>query len=249
MNATPFAVHRPLGTHCALVRTVTAIALVATSTAQADIVTSWSFDLQSMNSNDDTGLASLEHTVLGRWTRGTTNSRSDRAIRFRNFDATTDRQQSGQNGIGFEFAEMHSERLEFTWKQRVGAHASAFGQLQYAIGSAGFISDGLTNDGIFRMTRNKKFSSMSCDLAAMGPLPTGVSLRLQIVAITNPQTGMYQTTGRRTYGARSWWSMDDIVLTGTSTHAPSPGVLAAVIIAGTSFGNTRRRHSTEMTCG
>ena len=249
MHATLFAVHRRLGTHCALVRTVTAIAVVATSTAQADIVTSWSFDLRSMSSNNDIGLASLERTVPGRWTRGTTNSRRDRAIRFHNFDATADRQQSGQNGIGFEFVEMHSESLELAWKQRVGAHASAFGQFQYAIGSAEFISDGLTNDGIFRLTRHKKFSSMSCDLAAIGPLPIGSSLRLQIVSITNPQSGMYEATGRRSYRARSWWSMDNVVLTGARVQLPTPGVLVAGMIAGALFGKSRRRHESRGVCG
>ena len=86
-----------------------------------------------------------------------------------------------QHGIGFEFAENEHEILEFTWKQRVGARASAFGQLQYSIDSTGFVSTGLANDGVFQLTRHKKFSSMSCDLAAIGPLPIGSSLRLQIV--------------------------------------------------------------------
>ena len=249
MNATPLAVHSRLGTHCDFARTVTLIAMMATSTAQAGIVTSWSFDLHSMNSNEDTGFASLKHTVPGRWRRGTTKSRSDRAITFRNFDATADRQHSGQHGIGFEFAENDYESLKITWKQRVGARASAFGQLQYSVGSTGFVCDSLPNDGIFQMTRHKKFSSMSCDLAAIGPLPIGSSLRLQIVSITNPQSGMYETTGRRSYRAHSWWSMDNVVLTGAQVHLPAPGVLAFGIIAGASFGKSRRRYSAKVMCG
>lgn len=249
MNATPLAVHSRLGTHCDFVRTVTLIAMMATSTAQAGIVTSWSFDPHSMNSNEDTGFASLKHTVPGRWRRGTTKSRSDRAITFRNFDATADRQHSGQHGIGFEFAENDYESIKITWKQRVGARASAFGQLQYSVGSTGFVCDSLPNDGIFQMTRHKKFSSMSCDLAAIGPLPIGSSLRLQIVSITNPQSGIYETTGRRSYRARSWWSMDNVVLTGAQVHLPAPGVLAFGIIAGASFGKSRRRHGAKVVCG
>jgi hypothetical protein len=249
MNATPLAVHSRLGTHCNFVRTVTLIAMMATSTAQAGIVTSWSFDLHSMNSNEDTGVASLKHTVPGRWRRGTTKSRSDRAITFRNFDATADRQHSGQYGIGFEFAENDYESLKITWKQRIGARASAFGQLQYSIDSAEFVSTGLANDGICQLTRHKKFSSMSCDLAAIGPLPIGSSLRLQIVSIINPQSGMYETTGRRSYRAHSWWSMDNVVLTGARVHVPNPGVLAVGIIARASFGKSRRRHASNGVCG
>lgn len=252
MNATPFAVHRRLGAHCTFVQIATivvAMTTMATSTAQADIVSSWSFDLHSMSSNEYTGVASLNHTVPGRWTRGTTKHRHDRAIRFRNFDATADRQHSGQHGIGFEFAENEHEILEFTWKQRVGARASAFGQLQYSIDSTGFVSTGLANDGVFQLTRHKKFSSMSCDLAAIGPLPIGSSLRLQIVSITNPQSGMYETTGRRSYRARSWWSMDNVVLTGARVHVPNPGVLAVGIIAGASFGKSRRRHAANVVRG
>ncbi len=249
MNATPFAVHRRLGAHCTFVQTATvivAMATMATSTAQADIVSSWSFDLYSMSSNEDTGVASLNHTVLGRRTRGASKDRNDRAIRFRNFDATDDRQNNGQNGIRFEFAENDYEILAFTWKHMVGLHASAFGQLQYSIDATGFTSDSLPNNGIFQIVRHKKFSSMSCDLTAIGPIPTGSSLRIQIVEITNPQSGMYETIGRRSYRAHSWWSMDNVVLTGANVDVPTPGVLAAVVVARASFGKARRRHAAKV---
>jgi hypothetical protein len=112
---------------------------------------------------------------------------------------------------------------------------------QYSVGSSGFVSDGLLNEGVFQMTRKRKFISMACDLAAICALPSGTSFLLQIVAITHPVSGAYETVRGRPYRARSWWAVDNSVVTGTSVHTPSTGVLSLSIIASCAFGNTRRR--------
>ena len=229
--------------------TAAMLALAHATTTQGGLVVSWPFDQRTMNSSENMGSTSLVNTVHGRWARGATKTRKDRSIRFRNFDSTADHERSGQEGIGLEISENDYESLAVTWKHKVSSRGSAWGQVQYSVGSSGFISDGLLNEGVFQMTRKRKFISMACDLAAIGALPGGTSFRLQIVAITHPVSGAYETVRGRPYRARSWWAVDNIVLTGTSVHTPSPGVLSLGAIATCAFRNTRRRGFTSMERG
>ena len=223
------------------ISSVATIAFAYASTTHGGLVVSWPFDQRTMNSSENLGSTSLVNTVHGRWVRGATKTRKDRSIRFRNFDSTADHERSGQDGIGLEISENGYENLAVTWKHKVGARGSAWGQVQYSVGTSGFVSDGLLNEGVFQMTRKRKFISMACDLAAIGALPAGTSFRLQIVAITHPASGAYATVRGRPYRARSWWAVDNIVLTGTSVHTPSPGVLSLGVIANCMFGKSRRR--------
>ena len=223
------------------ISSVATLAFAHASTTHGGLVVSWPFDQRTMNSSENLGSTSLVNTVHGRWARGATKTRKDRSIRFRNFDSTADHERSGQDGIDLEISENGYESLAVTWKHKVGARGSAWGQVQYSIGTSGFISDGLLNEGVFQMTRKRKFISMACDLAAIGALPAGTSFRLQIVAITHPASGSYATVRGRPYRARSWWAVDNIVLTGTPVHTPSPGVLSLGVIASCMFGKSRRR--------
>jgi hypothetical protein len=223
------------------ISSVATLALAHASTTHGGLVVSWPFDQRTMNSSQNLGSTSLVNTVHERWARGATKPRKDRSIRFRNFDSTANHERSGQEGIGLEISENEYESLAVTWKHKVGARGSAWGKVQYSVGSSGFVSDGLLNEGVFQMTRKRKFMSMACDLAAIGALPAGTTFRLQIVAITHPVSGAYETVRGRPYRARSWWAVDNIVLTGTSVYTPSPGVLSLGIIASCALGNTRRR--------
>ena len=231
------------------ISSVATLAFAHASTTHGGLVVSWPFDQRTMNSTQNLGSTSLVNTVHGRWARGATKPRKDRSIRFRNFDSTADHERSGHDGIGLEISENGYESLSVTWKHKVGSRGSAWGQVQYSVGSSGFVSDGLLNEGVFQMTRKRKFISMACDLAAIGALPGGTSFRLQIVAITHPVSGAYETVRGRPYRARSWWAVDNIVLTGTSVHIPSPGVLSLGIIASCTFANTRRRRFASIVRG
>jgi hypothetical protein len=221
-----------------------AVALAAAGAANGAVVAQWSMDRMSLASDNGVGNGSVVNTNTARWDRGATRSKTDRAVRIRDFDSSGTGADSGREGIEFTVAGGGYQDLGVSWKQKVDARASAWGQLQYAIGDGSFTTDGLAGDGIFKVTTTGKYAQFSFDLSALGIVGEGEDLQLRIVAITDPNGTGYRTTGRGAYRSTGAWSIDSLMVTGSPAAAiPAPAVGALVALAGAA--GTRRRQRTR----
>ena len=219
-----------------------AVALAAASAAQGAMVAQWSMDRMTLASDDGAGNGSVVNTNTTRWDRGATKSKKDRAVRIRDFDSSAAGTDSGREGIEFTVAGGGFQDLAVTWKQKVDARASAWGQLQYAVGDGTFTTDGLAGDGVFKVSRTGKYAQFSFDLSALGAVAEGHDLTLRIVAIVDPNGIGYRTAGRRAYSSSGAWSIDSLTVTGSpAATAPAPGVGALLALAGTAGQRRRQR--------
>lgn len=219
-----------------------AVALAAAGAAQGAMVAQWSMDRMSLAADGGAGSGSVVNTNTTRWDRGATRSKTDRAVRIRDFDSSGTGADSGREGIEFSVAGGGFQDLAVSWQQKADARASAWGQLQYAVGDGTFTTDGLAGDGIFKLTRTGKYAQFTFDLSALGTVAEGEDLQLRIVAITDPNGVGYRTTGRGAYRSTGAWSIDSLVVTGTAAAtAPAPGVGALLALAGTAGQRRRQR--------
>jgi len=219
-----------------------AVALAAAGAAQGAVVAQWSMDRMSLTADQGDGSGSVVNTSTTRWDRGASNSRRDRAVRIRNFDSSGTGENSGKEGIEFTVADGGFENIGVAWSQRVDARASAWGQLQYAVGDGDFTAAGLDGDGIFILTRSKKYQQFAFDLSSIGALADGQDLHLRIVAVCDPNGLGYRTTGKRRYSASGTWSIDSLTVTGSpAATAPAPGVGALLALVGTTGQRRRQR--------
>ena len=219
-----------------------AVALAAVGAAQGAMVAQWSMDRMSLAADDGAGNGSVVNTNTARWDRGATRSKTDRAVRIRDFDSSASGADSGREGIEFSVAGGGYQDMGVTWKQKVDSRASAWGQLQYAVGDGSFVTDGLAGDGIFKLTAAGKYAQFTFDLSALGTVAEGEDLQLRIVAITDPNGIGYRTTGRGAYRSTGSWSIDSLTVTGTAAAtAPAPGVGALLALAGTAGQRRRQR--------
>ncbi len=219
-----------------------ALALAASAAANGAVVASWSMDRMNLASDAGEGNGSVVNTTTTRWDRGATRSKTDRAVRIRDFDSSGTGADSGREGIEFSVAGGGYQDMGVTWKQKVDSRASAWGQLQYAVGDGTFTTDGLAGDGIFKLTRTGKYAQFTFDLSALGTVAEGEDLQLRIVAITDPNGIGYRTTGRGAYRSTASWSIDSLTVTGTAAAtAPAPGVGALLALAGTAGQRRRQR--------
>ena len=219
-----------------------AVALAAAGAAQGAVVAQWSMDRMSLTADQGDGSGSVVNTSTTRWDRGASNSRRDRAVRIRNFDSSSTGENSGKEGIEFTVADGGFEKIGVAWSQRVDARASAWGQLQYAVGDGDFTAAGLDGDGIFNLTRSKQYQQFAFDLSSVGALADGQDLHLRIVAICDPNGIGYRTAGKRRYSASGTWSIDSLTVTGSPASAvPAPGVGALLALVGTAGQRRRQR--------
>jgi len=219
-----------------------AVALAAAGAAQGAVVAQWSMDRMSLAADDGAGNGSVVNTNTSRWDRGATRSKTDRAVRIRDFDSSGTGADSGREGIEFTVSGGGFQDLGISWKQKVDARASAWGQLQYAIGDGSFTTDGLAGEGIFKLTRTGRYAEFTFDLSALGAVAEGQDLQLRIVAITDPNGIGYRTTGRGAYRSTGAWSIDSLMVTGSpAATAPAPGVGALLALAGTAGQRRRQR--------
>lgn len=222
--------------------TAAAAALAASAAANGAVVAQWSMDRMSLASDDGAGKGSVVNTTTTRWDRGATRSKTDRAVRIRDFDGSATAADSGHEGIEFTVLGGGFRDVAVSWKQKVDSRASAWGQLQYAVGDGGFATDGLAGEGIFKLTRTGRYAQFMFDLSALGTIVEGEDLHLRIVAITDPNGSGYRTTGRRAYQAVGAWSIDSLTVTGSpAAAAPAPGVGALLALAGAAGQRRRRR--------
>ena len=219
-----------------------AVALAAAGAAHGAMVAQWSMDRMTLASDNGAGSGSVVNTNTTRWDRGATKNKTDRAVRIRDFDSSASGTDSGREGIEFTVAGGGIQDLSVTWKQKVDSRASAWGQLQYAVGDGSFTTDGLAGDGIFKLGRADKYAQFSFDLSALGIVAEGEDLKLRIVAIVDPNGIGYRTAGRRAYRSSGAWSIDSLTVTGSpAATAPAPGIGALMAIAGAAGQRRRRR--------
>ncbi len=219
-----------------------AVALAAAGGAHGAVVAQWSMDRMNLAADGGAGSGSVVNTTTSRWDRGATKSKTDRAVRIRDFDSSGTGADSGREGIEFTVAGGGYQDAAVSWKQKVDARASAWGQLQYAVGDGSFTTDGLAGDGIFKLTTTGKYAQFTFDLSALGTVAEGQDLQLRIVAITDPNGIGYRTTGRGAYRSTGAWSIDSLMVTGTAAAtAPAPGVGALLALAGTAGQRRRQR--------
>ena len=219
-----------------------AVALAAAGAAHGAVVAQWSMDRMNLAADGGVGSGSVVNTNTTRWDRGATRSKTDRAVRIRDFDSSGTGADSGREGIEFSVAGGGYQDMGVTWKQKVDSRASAWGQLQYAVGDGSFTTDGLAGEGVFKLTTTGKYAQFTFDLSALGTVAEGQDLQLRIVAITDPNGIGYRTTGRGAYRSTGAWSIDSLMVTGTAAAtAPAPGVGALLALAGTAGQRRRQR--------
>lgn len=234
------------------IRTLGAIAaasLVA-GTANAAVVTKWSFNGRSLNATTGTGAARFLGTTFVNYGTGAMQDMSPGArlgLRFNNFSFS--KANEGTKGVWFAADTADFDALRVTYFQRVDSAAAQWARFQYSVnGGRTWTSAGLARGGVYKVGQTDTYTRVSFDLAGLDGVADNSAFRFRVVALAAPGDTKIATSSGRAFRSTATWSIDNVTVTGNSltgqnqeVGTPAPGALALIAAAGLVGSSARRR--------
>jgi len=234
------------------IRTLGALAAAAllSGTANAAVVTKWSFNGRSLNATTGTGAARFLGTSFVNYGAGATQDiapGSRLGLRFNNFSFS--KATEGTKGVWFATDTTDFDALRVTYFQRVDSAAAQWARFQYSVnGGRTWTSAGVARGGVYKVSLTDTYTRVSFDLTGLDGVADNSAFRFRVVALAEPGDTKISTSSGRAFRSTATWSIDGVTVTGTSISGqnqeagvPAPGALALVAAAGLVGTSTRRR--------
>ena len=234
---------------------IASTAVLLSTVAHGAVVTSWSFNAATTIADIGTGEGNAVETTLRAANVGkvkkSRNARTqviNRALEVLNFDSVATR--SGNDGLQFDADTTDFDGISVSFLQQNGVRSSAWAQFQYSIdGGVTFITNGLDNDGAYRVTATKNFQRFTFDLSGIAGIDNNADFQFRVMAIHAPDADKFVATSGKRYnatGTTATWKFDEVIVTGTTpapVTTPAPGAIALLMAAGSiATGSRRRQH-------
>ena len=235
---------------------IASTAVLLSTVAHGAVVTSWSFNAATTTADIGTGEGNAVETTLRAANVGkvkkSRNARTqviNRALEVLNFDSVATR--SGNDGLQFDADTTAFDGISVSFLQQNGVRSSAWAQFQYSIdGGVTFITNGLDNDGAYRVTATKNFQRFSFDLSGITGVDNNADFQFRVMAIHAPDADKFVATSGKRYtatGKTATWKFDDLIVTGATSEPasaiPAPGAIALLMAAGSIATGARRRQN------
>ena len=235
---------------------IASTAVLLSTVAHGAVVTSWSFNAATTIADIGTGEGNAVETTLRAANVGkvkkSRNARTqviNRALEVLNFDSVATR--SGNDGLQFDADTTAFDGISVSFLQQNGVRSSAWAQFQYSIdGGVTFITNGLDNDGAYRVTATKNFQRFSFDLSGITGVDNNADFQFRVMAIHAPDADKFVATSGKRYtatGKTATWKFDDLIVTGATSEPasaiPAPGAIALLMAAGSIATGARRRQN------
>ena len=235
---------------------IASTAVLLSTVAHGAVVTSWSFNAATTIADIGTGEGNAVETTLRAANVGkvkkSRNARTqviNRALEVLNFDSVATR--SGNDGLQFDADTTDFDGISVSFLQQNGVRSSAWAQFQYSIdGGVTFITNGLDNDGAYRVTATKNFQRFSFDLSGITGVDNNADFQFRVMAIHAPDADKFVATSGKRYtatGKTATWKFDDLIVTGATSEPasaiPAPGAIALLMAAGSIATGARRRQN------
>ena len=235
---------------------IASTAVLLSTVAHGAVVTSWSFNAATTIADIGTGEGNAVETTLRAANVGkvkkSRNARTqviNRALEVLNFDSVATR--SGNDGLQFDADTTAFDGISVSFLQQNGVRSSAWAQFQYSIdGGVTFITNGLDNDGAYRVTATKNFQRFSFDLSGITGVDNNADFQFRVMAIHAPDADKFVATSGKRYtatGKTATWKFDDLIVTGATSEPasaiPAPGAIALLMAAGSIATAARRRQN------
>lgn len=233
---------------------IASTATLLSTVAHGAVVTSWSFNAATTIADIGNGEGNAVETTLRAANvskvKNSRNARTqvpNRALEVLNFDSVATR--SGNDGLQFDADTTDFDGISVSFLQQNGVRSSAWAQFQYSIdGGVTFITNGLDNDGAYRVTATKSFQRFSFDLSGIAGIDNNADFQFRVMAIHAPDADKFVATSGKRYtatGKTATWKFDDVIVSGTTsapvTAVPAPGAIALLMAAGSIANGSRRR--------
>ena len=231
---------------------IASTAVLLSTVAHGAVVTSWSFNAATTIADIGTGEGNAVETTLRAANvskvKKSRNARTEvinRALEVLNFDSVATR--SGNDGLQFDADTTAFDGISVSFLQQNGVRSSAWAQFQYSIdGGVTFITNGLDNDGAYRVTATKNFQRFSFDLSGITGVDNNADFQFRVMAIHAPDADKFVATSGKRYtatGKTATWKFDDLIVTGATSEPasaiPAPGAIALLGLVGLT-GRRRR---------
>ena len=235
---------------------IASTAVLLSTVAHGAVVTSWSFNAATTIADIGTGEGNAVETTLRAANvskvKKSSNARTqvlNRALEVMNFDSVATR--SGHDGLQFDADTTAFDGISVSFLQQNGVRSSAWAQFQYSIdGGVTFITNGLDNDGAYRVTATKNFQRFSFDLSGITGVDNNADFQFRVMAIHAPDADKFVATSGKRYtatGKTATWKFDDLIVTGATSEPasaiPAPGAIALLMAAGSIATGARRRQN------
>jgi hypothetical protein len=235
---------------------IASTAVLLSTVAHGAVVTSWSFNAATTIADIGTGEGNAVETTLRAANvskvKKSSNARTqvlNRALEVMNFDSVATR--SGHDGLQFDADTTDFDGISVSFLQQNGVRSSAWAQFQYSIdGGVTFITNGLDNDGAYRVTATKNFQRFSFDLSGITGVDNNADFQFRVMAIHAPDADKFVATSGKRYtatGKTATWKFDDLIVTGATSEPasaiPAPGAIALLMAAGSIATGARRRQN------
>lgn len=229
---------------------------VLSSVAHGAVVTSWSFNtptttVADIGNGEGFAIETTLRAVDASKVKNSRNARTqvrNRVLEVLNFDSVATR--SGYDGLQFDANTTDFDGISVSFLQQNGVRSSAWAQFQYSIdGGVTFITNGLDNDGAYRVTATKSFQRFTFDLSGIADIDNNADFQFRVMAIHAPDADKFVATSGKRYsaaGKTATWKFDELTVTGTTSApvtTPAPGAIALLMAAGTIATGARRRQS------
>ena len=236
---------------------IASTAVLLSTVAHGAVVASWSFNAATTTIADigngegnaiETTLRAADVTKV----KNSRNARTqvlNRVLEVLNFDSVATR--SGHDGLQFDADTTAFDGISVSFLQQNGVRSSAWAQFQYSIdGGVTFITNGLDNDGAYRVTATKNFQRFSFDLSGITGVDNNADFQFRVMAIHAPDADKFVATSGKRYtatGKTATWKFDDLIVTGATSEplsaVPAPGAIALLMAAGSIATAARRRQN------
>jgi hypothetical protein len=231
---------------------VLAAAALVSGTANAAVVTKWSFNGRSLNATTGTGAARFLGTSFVNYGAGAaqdTAPGSRLGLRFNNF--SFEKGNEGSKGVWFATDTTDFDALRVTYFQRVDAAAAQWARFQYSVnGGRTWTSSGLARGGVYKVSLTDTYTRVSFNLTGLDGVADNSAFRFRVVALASPTDAKISTSSGRAFRSTATWSIDGVTVTGNSISGqnqgvdpqiPAPGALALIAAAGLVGSTARRR--------
>ena len=236
---------------------IASTAVLLSTVAHGAVVASWSFNaatttIADIGNGEGNAVETTFRAANVTKVKKSSNARTqvlNRALEVMNFDSVTTR--SGHDGLQFDADTTAFDGISVSFLQQNGVRSSAWAQFQYSIdGGVTFISNGLDNDGAYRVTATKNFQRFSFDLSGITGVDNNADFQFRVMAIHAPDADKFVATSGKRYnatGKAATWKFDDLIVTGTTSEplsaVPAPGAIALLMAAGSIATAARRRQN------
>ena len=236
---------------------IASTAVLLSTVAHGAVVASWSFNAATTTIADigngegnavETTLRAANVTKVKK-SRNARTQVLNRVLEVLNFDSVATR--SGHDGLQFDADTTAFDGISVSFLQQNGVRSSAWAQFQYSIdGGVTFITNGLDNDGAYRVTATKNFQRFSFDLSGITGVDNNADFQFRVMAIHAPDADKFVATSGKRYtatGKTATWKFDDLIVTGATSEPasaiPAPGAIALLMAAGSIATGARRRQN------